>query len=68
MYQYELMKVEGKKILQKLFKEKSDRQKVTVYLSRSVFDEFKKSCGDIAASQVIEELMRQFNDSVKRKR
>jgi hypothetical protein len=61
------MKIDGKKILQKLSQEKSDRQKVTLYLSKGLFEEFKKGCGDIAASQVVEELMRQFNESVKKK-
>jgi len=62
------MKIEGKKILDKLAKEKSDRKKVTLYLSEELFEDFKESCGDIAASAVVEEMMRQFVQSVKKKK
>jgi hypothetical protein len=62
------MKVEGKKILEKLERQKSDRQKVTLYLSKTKYDVFRKACGDVAPSQVIEELMVQFTQSVKGKR
>lgn len=61
------MKVNAKGILQKLEKERSDREKITLYLSRSLYEEFKSTCGDVAASQVIEELMRQVLESANKK-
>ena len=54
------MKIEGKKLLERLAKEQSDRTKVSLYLSKRLYDDFKKACGKVAASQVMEELMRQF--------
>lgn len=52
-------KINGQEILKKL-SVKSDRTKTTFYISKSVYENFKRNCADISASQVIEELMRQF--------
>lgn len=61
------MKTDGKSILQKLAaNQKTDREKVSLYLSKSLYEEFKKKCGEVPASQVMEELMRQFVDSLKK--
>lgn len=57
------MKVDAKEILKGL--KKSDRSQRTVYVSKSVFVEFQKACGDVGTSPVLEELMRQFTESVK---
>jgi len=59
------MKIDGRNILARLSRDKSDRKRVTLYLSKKVYEDFSGSCGDIAASQVIEELMRQFTQSVQ---
>ena len=60
------MKVDGKQLLKKLKSDKSDRGKVNMYLSKGLYEDFKKCCGDVPASQVMEELMRQFIESVKK--
>lgn len=52
-------KIDGKQILKKL-SVKSDRNRITLYLSKSLYEEFKDHCNDVTPSQVIEELMRQF--------
>ena len=39
---------------------KGDRGPVTVYLSKELFGKFKKKCGDVSASTVIESLMQSF--------
>lgn len=57
------MTIDSKKILQNLSR-KTDRERVSLYLSRSIYDEFKSNCGEISASQVIEELMKTFSDSI----
>lgn len=57
------MKVDRKKILEKIAKEKTDRVKVSLYLSRQLYKDFKSKCGKGNVSQVMEELMRLFNES-----
>lgn len=52
-------KINGQEILKKL-SVKSDRTKTTFYISKSVYEDFKRHCADVSASQVLEELMRQF--------
>ena len=62
------MKIDGKGILAKLsVGKKSDREKTSLYLSKSVYEAFKKACGDVPTSQVLEELMQQFLSSLKQK-
>ena len=60
-------KINGQEILKKL-SVKSDRAKTTLYLSKSLYEEFKLHCGEVASSQVLEELMRQFVASTGRKK
>ena len=61
------MKVNGNEILRRLSQgKKDDRTKVSLYLSKSLYEQFRKACGDVPASQVMEELMRLFNESVRR--
>ena len=57
-------KVDGKRILDKLREDKGDRTKVSLYLSKTLYADFKRSCKDIPASQVMEELMRTFIESI----
>jgi hypothetical protein len=52
-------KIDRKEILKKLAV-KSDRTRTTFYISKSLYEEFKKSCDSVPPSQVLEELMRQF--------
>jgi hypothetical protein len=59
--------IDGKEILARLAAaKKTDKDKVTLYLSRSLYRSFKDMCGEIPASVVIEELMKEFLDSTKR--
>lgn len=60
-------KIDGKEILKKL-SVKSDRARTTLYLSKSVYADFKKHCADVAPSQVVEELMKQFVASTPKKK
>ena len=60
-------KLDGKQILKKL-SVKSDRNRTTLYLSKSLYEDFKKHCDDVTPSQVIEELMRQFIATTPKKK
>lgn len=42
-----------------------DREKVSLYLSKSLYEKFKKSCGKASASRVMEELMKDFLENLK---
>ena len=53
------IKLDGKEILRKL-SVKSDRTRTTLYLSKSLYEEFKNHCQEVPPSQVVEELMRHF--------
>ncbi|MBF0366479.1 MAG: hypothetical protein HQK50_12980 [Oligoflexia bacterium] len=55
--------INSKKILDDLGK--TDKERVTLYLSKRLYSEFKKACGDIAASRVVERLIEDFMDSHK---
>ena len=56
--------MDAKKTIEKL-KGETDRQRVSLYLSQSIFTDFKKICGEISTSRVIEELMKEFLESNK---
>lgn len=58
--------INAQEIINKLELE-DDRTKVSLYLSKSLYNRFKKACGKAPASRVMEELMREFLDSVKKK-
>lgn len=62
------MKIEGRKLLAKLAKEQTDRTKISLYLSRDLYRDFRKACGEVPASQVMEELMRGFVKSLDRRK
>lgn len=51
--------MDAKKTIDKL-KGEADRVRMSLYLSQSVFDEFKAKCGELSSSRVIEELMKDF--------
>lgn len=58
------MAIDGKKLLADLeAARKEDRGRVTLYLSKSVYKTFRSKCGDIPASIVLEQLLREFNNS-----
>ena len=59
--------IDAKAILEKLAAgKKDDREKTSLYLSRSLYERFKLACSDVSPSQVMEELMRLFLDSKRR--
>ncbi len=63
------MKINGKEILDRLaVANKNDREQVTLYLSKSLYKKFKEACGEIPASQVLEELLKVFIESTNTKK
>lgn len=61
------MKIDGKQLLERLAAaEKSDRGRITLYLSKTLYEDFKKGCGKVPVSVVIEEMMREFLKSLKK--
>lgn len=56
------IKINAKEILDKL-ELNNDREKVSLYLSKSLYEKFKKTCGKAPASRVMEELMQAFINS-----
>jgi hypothetical protein len=56
------LKINAKGMLKRLEK-REDREKTSLYLSRAIYQEFKKVTGTIAPSVVIEELMQMFLES-----
>ena len=60
--------VDGKQILEELAKGvKEDRQRVSLYLSKAVYNDLRKSCGKVAPSLVVEKLIEQFLASLRKK-
>lgn len=51
--------IDSKKILADVGYQ-TDRTKVSCYLSKSLYDDFKRSAGAIPASQVVQRLMKLF--------
>ncbi|MDZ4662967.1 MAG: hypothetical protein SGJ18_15245 [Pseudomonadota bacterium] len=60
-------RINANKILDKLSLEE-DREKVSLYLSRSLYERFKKVCGSAPASRVMEELMKSFMEDLSKTR
>lgn len=59
--------IDAQAILEKLSLEE-DREKVSLYLSRKIYERFKRACGKAPASRVMEELMNVFIGSVQQKK
>jgi hypothetical protein len=59
-------RINSKQLLKRLNDQKSDRQKITLYLSRQLYDQLKANSGEIAPSQVIEELIKEFLFDLKK--
>lgn len=62
------MTINAKTVLKRLDEKQNDRGKVTLYLSKALFKEFKSKCGEHSASVVIEELMKEFIGATEPKR
>ena len=64
-----MIEVDGELILEELKRNKIDRSKITLYISKNSYDVFKKVCKDhdVSASLAMEILMDQFVDSVQKK-
>jgi DNA-binding MarR family transcriptional regulator len=59
--------MDAKKTIEKLRGE-ADRKRISLYLSESIYEEFRQSCGEVSPSKVIEELMKEFVEDLKVKR
>ena len=58
-----MSKINAKRLLDELEPDK-DRAAVSLYLSQGLYKRFKKVCGKVSTSRVIEKLMKQFLDSI----
>ncbi len=58
-------KIDAQKIIEKLSLEE-DREKVSLYLSRKLYERFKRACGTAPASRVMEELMKSFVEDLSK--
>lgn len=56
---------EAKSILQK-HQTKDDRKKVSLYLSKKLYEQFKRSCKDASASAIMEELMTAYIQAINK--
>lgn len=50
----------------KKLKGETDRVSMSLYLSKSVYEDFKKACDGVSSSRVLEELMREFVESYEK--
>lgn len=48
-------------------RKRADGIRISFYLSKSVYENFKKLCGDVSVSAVIEEWMREAVEAEKKK-
>lgn len=58
-----MSKINAKRMLDELEPDK-DRAAVSLYLSISLYKRFRKACGKVSPSRVIEKLLIQFLDSI----
>lgn len=56
--------IDGKGILEKRSGRKK-RKKVSLYLSEPLFEKFKRACSEASASEVMEDLIEAFLESLK---
>lgn len=61
------IKVDAKAIKNKVRSKESDKKKLSFYLSEDLYEQFKSACDGLPASQILEELMRSFIESGKKK-
>lgn len=57
--------IDAKKTMSKL-KGESEKGNRTLYFTNSIFEEFKAYCGTYSASEVLEQLMKEFIESAKK--
>lgn len=63
------MVIDPEKLVESLKKKaKKNRGRVTLYLDKDLMATFKKLCAPIAPSKVVEEFVRQFVNSSKKKK
>lgn len=60
-----MRRIDSKKVLKRLQAQKNDREKITLYLSRQLYEQLRESSGSVAPSQVIEELIKEFLAGLK---
>ncbi len=58
-----MKKINAKNILEKLEPD-GKKAPVSLYLDKKLYKDFKKACGKVPASKVMEEFMREFLESV----
>jgi hypothetical protein len=56
--------MDAKKTIEKLRGE-ADRTRLSLYISQAIYADFKKACGQLSPSKVVEELMREFVEDLK---
>lgn len=62
------MAVDAKKIKEKVrLKGETNKTRVGMYLDKELYKEFQKECVGLSISQTVEELMREFIESAKKK-
>lgn len=61
------MLMDARKTIEKL-KGETDRERTSLYLSKSIMEDFKTACEGVAPSRVMEELMREFIESYRASR
>ncbi len=57
--------MESKKLIEKL-KGQSEKARVSLYLNVKLFNEFKVACGTVPPSRIVEELIRNFMEGLKK--
>ena len=63
------MNNDAKEILEQVDQDKKgDRGRFTFYLSKRAVEEFKKACGEIKPSPVLEKLIKKFSESLSKQK
>ena len=60
------MAVDAKKIMAKVLKGETNKQRITLYLDKARYNEFKKVAGNASLSQIVDHLILEFIDSAKK--
>lgn len=63
------VKIDAHKVLKVIREQKPERGKVSLYLNKDIYREFKKIClkEKVAAGETLDELMTAFVDSIRSK-
>lgn len=59
------MAIDAKITLQRLRGEATDKERISLYITKNTYDSFKLACEEIPVSRVIEQLMKEFIESSK---